>query len=493
MTRRSWFAGHRLRPRLVLAAGAILAALAGGSAAAQQARQPFDHPQHSKLFPRCETCHVGATRAGAPIYPDAASCEACHDGTVQKVVRWAAPGPRPTNLKFEHSRHRDVAASAAARGRGDPPVCAACHQPDGSGWMQTKRTIVGQCLSCHKLGPDHVAVADTACATCHLALAAAPSLTAERIKAFPVPNSHKAPGFNTKGPTGHGALAKSVGSLPVAASCATCHARDFCISCHVNAPETAKIQALAADPRSLVHPAKLKEPDSHRAAEFDRQHGKDVGRKSERCATCHTQQSCLTCHVAPATGAVTALASAGPGRGRGAETKRTKPVTHVAAFRNQHERLAAASPRSCSTCHTRSECLECHRPDPAASRGYHPAGFLTKHPASAYSRETSCADCHNPQQFCQSCHRTAGTVAKTTLGVGIFHDGKRQFLFGHGQAARQSLESCVSCHVERDCLKCHGAVGARGFSPHGPGFDAARLKRKNPLMCIACHGTAIPE
>jgi hypothetical protein len=50
----------------------------------------------------------------------------------------------------------------------------------------------------------------------------------------------------------------------------------------------------------------------------------------------------------------------------------------------------------------------------------------------------------------------------------------------------------VSCHVERDCLTCHSAQGGRRFNPHGPGFDAARLKQKNPEMCTVCHGAAIP-
>jgi hypothetical protein len=73
-----------------------------------------------------------------------------------------------------------------------------------------------------------------------------------------------------------------------------------------------------------------------------------------------------------------------------------------------------------------------------------------------------------------------------------FHDGKQFFLAGHGQAARQSLETCVGCHTERDCLTCHSAQGGRRFNPHGPGFDGARLKRKNPEMCTACHGVSIP-
>ena len=40
--------------------------------------------------------------------------------------------------------------------------------------------------------------------------------------------------------------------------------------------------------------------------------------------------------------------------------------------------------------------------------GYHPAGFLTTHPAAAYTRDQSCADCHNQSQFCANCHLNAG-------------------------------------------------------------------------------------
>jgi hypothetical protein len=51
----------------------------------------------------------------------------------------------------------------------------------------------------------------------------------------------------------------------------------------------------------------------------------------------------------------------------------------------------------------------------------------------------------------------------------------------------------VSCHAERDCLTCHSALGGRRFNPHGPGFDPERLRRRNPQMCSACHGAAIPD
>jgi hypothetical protein len=141
----------------------------------------------------------------------------------------------------------------------------------------------------------------------------------------------------------------------------------------------------------------------------------------------------------------------------------------------------------------RTQCLDCHRPNPAdASPGYHPPGFLSRHPAAAYSRETSCSDCHNTGQFCSECHVKAGLSARGELNGG-YHDAKQFFLLGHGQAARQNLESCVGCHAERDCLACHSALTGRRFNPHGPGFDPSTLRRKNSQVCTACHGASIPD
>ncbi|HXF95040.1 MAG TPA: cytochrome c3 family protein, partial [Gemmatimonadales bacterium] len=110
---------------------------------------------------------------------------------------------------------------------------------------------------------------------------------------------------------------------------------------------------------------------------------------------------------------------------------------------------------------------------------------------AAYARESRCADCHNNASFCATCHASAGLTSNGPLRSG-YHDGSRFFAAAHGQAARQSLESCVSCHAERDCLTCHSALGGRRFNPHGPGFDADRLRRRNSQMCTVCHGGRIP-
>jgi Doubled CXXCH motif (Paired_CXXCH_1) len=460
----------------------------GARGAEAQDVQHFDHQQHQKLFPQCTSCHPGAAEPGRDLWPSAESCAACHDGRVERVVEWRPPTTLPrTNLRFTHQEHAGAVLTSSRRD--SLPQCEACHSQGGSR-MRVQLAVVQSCLDCHQIRTAHLAAPDTSCATCHLPLPQATRLTERDVAEFPVPDSHRRPGFASGL---HGKLARpSVAGEQVSQACATCHARDFCSSCHVNAPEVPFIQALAPDRRSLATRAELEAPADHHDPDFLTRHG-DAARKSPAtCATCHTQESCLTCHVGkPA--AVMVLPASGPGRARGATTRRMRPASHGRDFSEIHGPVANARPQSCEGCHVRTQCLDCHRPNPAdPSPGYHPPGFLSRHPAAAYSRETSCSDCHNTGQFCSECHVKAGLSARGELNGG-YHDAKQFFLLGHGQAARQNLESCVGCHAERDCLACHSALTGRRFNPHGPGFDPSTLRRKNSQVCTACHGASIPD
>lgn len=466
-----------------------LAALAA-PAWAQQDTQ-FDHAKHARVFPTCTACHAGARDGGMTLLPSGQGCASCHNGTVEPLVRWAAPAPERNNLRFTHAEHSKAFATKA--GRDSTLGCQACHTPDGSPWMTVQPAVVPQCLSCHGVRTTHYAAPDTACATCHVPLAQATTLSTAEIKGFPAPPSHAAPGF--MGQNGHGALANA-GTGPttyrVAPSCATCHAQDFCITCHVNAPETPAIQALAPDPRSLAIPVALEAPATHAQTRFLQSHGKSAAKSTLACQTCHTQESCVACHLAPPQQIITLHAS-GPGRGEGAQVIRARPASHMADFSAIHSPVANSNQKSCEGCHARPQCLDCHRGTPERTPQYHPQTFLERHPAAAYARETNCSDCHNPGAFCQTCHAQAGIGSpKRALAAG-FHDAYPGFLLNHGQAARQNLETCTSCHVERDCLTCHSALYGRGFNPHGPGFNADRLRAKNPQMCTVCHGLKVPS
>lgn len=455
------------------------------------AADAFDHAEHAELFPSCVTCHAGAADPALSIWPEASGCAFCHDGVVEERVEWAPRAlPPATNLRFDHAEHATGVAGAGQ----DAVRCVNCHAREGAPWMSVELAAAPQCLSCHGITVEHLSAPDSACASCHVPLAQAARLSVEDVRAFEAPPSHDDPGF--AGRAGHGLLAwhppAATTEGDVAASCATCHARDFCIQCHVDAPEQPAIRALDRDRRSLVHDAMLTTPASHEERGFLERHGALVQSQPQECRTCHAQESCLECHAATPE-RVTAMYRAGPDRGRGADIEREAPDTHTPEFlRRGHGNLANARAEACAACHVRSDCLDCHRPGAARAAGYHPPAFLARHPVAAYQRETNCSDCHSTQQFCADCHDQAGFATGRQLTAGRFHDAKRFFVVGHGVAARQSLESCVTCHTEQDCAQCHSALGARRFNPHGPGFDAERLRQRNPEPCRACHGLAIP-
>jgi len=468
----------------------VLAIMAAAAPAMAQGPDRFSHTQHAKVFPSCIACHAGAVEPGAPLLPSGQACASCHDGTVERRVAWTAGPAEPNNLRFTHAEHARRFATKTARD--SSLACQACHTPTGSGWMTVELAVVPQCLTCHGVQTAHLAAPDTACATCHVPLAQASELTTAEIKAFPKPPSHTEAGF--MGAAGHPVLARA-GTGPatygVAPSCATCHARDFCITCHVNAPETPTIQALAPDPRSVAIPVALEAPASHAQGGFLTTHGKDAKKSGAACQTCHTQQSCMACHLSPPK-PVTALYASGPGRGTGAQVVRSRPAMHMADFSTIHSQVANSNLQSCQGCHARPQCLDCHRGTPERTPQYHPQTFLERHPAAAYARETNCADCHNSAAFCQNCHVQSGLGSPKGALVAGYHDAFPGFLLNHGQAARQGLETCTSCHTEKDCMTCHSALYGRGFNPHGPGFDADKMRKANPQMCTACHGTLIP-
>jgi hypothetical protein len=389
-------------------------------------------------------------------------------------------------VRFAHDAHRSSLEKAGL----SPLACVVCHTERGADRMDVSPAVAGRCFDCHGQ-LEHLA-SENDCAKCHRPLAEAVALTEDRVARLPKPPSHMEAGFAEGG---HGARAcPGGGSMERAATtnCAVCHAREFCEICHVDAPEQACIARLSNDPRSVVQRAALTAPPSHLDDRFLTTHGHGMTEDLETCGVCHTQESCRVCHVATP-GVASTLPSAGPGRGKGAIVARRPPPSHGLDFRHEHGVAAAADPASCAGCHHRAQCLDCHRTDPAAAPGYHPADFLARHPIAAFSRETSCADCHDPGSFCKSCHESAGLVSmRTPIGAG-FHDAKDAFLVGHGPAARMSLESCVSCHAERDCLVCHSETSGRGFNPHGPEFDAEHLRKVAPQMCTVCHGAAVPK
>jgi hypothetical protein len=490
--------------RLSLASLALVIAFAAAVAARVQ-QQRFPHEQHARLFPVCVGCHEGITSAAAEVYPDPQSCGLCHDGQRVARIEWSGPAPSESNLRFDHISHAGRIDAA-----GSPELdCGACHTDAGAPRMRVEPPIAGRCFECHA-HPATEHIVDGDCAACHRPLVET-TFAEPRIALLPVPSTHGTDGFL---PAEHGALAEAAPE-----KCATCHAREQCIGCHVSVAAGSpveRIQSAAGRIEVPAIPARYPLPDSHRDVDWETAHG--AAATPADCGTCHTRESCTGCHAGGAASVVMQLASAREAAAPGAAVVSRLPASHASAFfRTAHGSLAAARPQSCATCHDRTGfCGACHEPSgssavrdpetdttppppdvdsrpapapPTGRRGgFHPPNFVLRHPAEAFGRRLDCSTCHSTQLFCRDCHQEAGLGSSGRLGPG-YHDAEPVWLLRHGQAARQTLETCTSCHTQRDCMQCHSQLGAFRVNPHGPGFDARRAQRANPQICRACHLT----
>ncbi len=171
---------------------------------------------------------------------------------------------------------------------------------------------------------------------------------------------------------------------------------------------------------------------------------------------------------------------------------------HTADWIERHKFVAAGDSQFCANCHKEDYCADCHdgrvRP-----RSIHPSDYLNMHAIESRMASQRCTSCHNQQSFCLSCHQRVGVSMsgpKTARDSGRFHpppsvwsDPPRR-PGHHAQEAQRNLNACVSCHVERDCVTCHGGAGiGAGFNPHRAGFasSCATQMRRNPRPCFVCH------
>jgi hypothetical protein len=171
---------------------------------------------------------------------------------------------------------------------------------------------------------------------------------------------------------------------------------------------------------------------------------------------------------------------------------------HGADFVQRHKYVAANDSQFCGNCHKEDYCVACHdgrvRP-----RNIHPADYINMHATEARLATQKCTSCHREQSFCLTCHQRLGVTMSGPSGIragGRFHPPKQEWSDAprgpghHAFEAMRNLNACVSCHIERDCVICHGGAGiGAGFNPHSGGFAAgcATQFRRNPRPCYVCH------
>ncbi|HVJ92851.1 MAG TPA: cytochrome c3 family protein [Labilithrix sp.] len=178
-------------------------------------------------------------------------------------------------------------------------------------------------------------------------------------------------------------------------------------------------------------------------------------------------------------------------------------ANHSPDFIQRHKYVAANDSQFCGNCHKEEYCTGCHdgrvRP-----RSIHPADYLNMHATEARLATQRCTSCHREQSFCLGCHQRLGVAMSSptsTQEAGRFHPPKAQWSDAprrpghHAFEAMRNLNACVSCHIERDCVVCHGGQGiGGGFNPHGGGFagGCATQLRRNPRPCYVCHEPGAP-
>ena len=451
----------------------LSAAVVGTSVRAHQ-EDAFPHDQHQGLFPLCTGCHAGiASGVGAEEFPTVGSCDTCHDGVARDLVVWNGPSARVDNVDFDHVDHT---AKLAAEGEPEQ-TCAACHIPEGGERMAVSDSIqVGMCWACHVRETDDHFAEDASCETCHVPLAST-SFSLDRIAAMPRPLSHEDEDFVA---AGHGSLASA--SLQ---SCATCHTQEVCATCHVDLG-LEEVASMPPTPAGMIVPrfeAQYPVPATHTSGDWQEGHQADAS--FGECSTCHTSDDCRSCHVAPVPDLVAQLPSRESTSAPGVMLSERSPESHESVFFLQaHSALAATDQTSCATCHVDAFCVACHDGEPGG--GYHPANFMVRHSSSAYGRDSECSSCHEEQLFCRACHVEVGLAGPRVAAQG-YHDASPVWLLRHGQAARQNIESCSSCHRQVDCTRCHGVLGSFKVSPHSARFDAERAWARSPRTCLACH------
>ncbi|MEZ4414136.1 MAG: cytochrome c3 family protein [Gemmatimonadota bacterium] len=471
-----------LRLLLLVPALGLSGLIATAVWATVRADEGFPHAKHEGLFPLCQTCHSGIESGSvADVYPSSGSCQQCHDGQREEAVPWTGPSQRGTNLSFSHVEH-----FAATSDEAEPVTCQTCHAlPGGEGRMAVDRADPDGCLTCHAHEADEHFAPARDCASCHVPLARAHELAVAQIDSLPKPATHEVPDFASQ----HGAAWEAAQG-----SCAFCHTRDSCERCHFNGAGVPAVAALERDPRvaSLVagRDASYPEPATHETGSWGWTHGESALADVGSCSNCHTRPSCETCHAGGASLAIASLPVLGDGDTRGVQIAMVSRQVHDPGFATAHGVEAASMESTCAGCHQESFCSSCHAGSSTPS--FHTGNFLQGHGAEAYGREYDCASCHNTETFCRSCHADVGLQSSGRLAT-AFHSSRPMWLLGHGEAARQGLESCTTCHRQSDCMRCHAAVGAWRINPHGPGFDPSKMGDANPSMCVACHRTGIPR
>jgi hypothetical protein len=317
-------------------------------------RKAFPHHAHTNKGVNCMTCHEGITSATdtGPLHiPGVDKCVTCHTKPHDPrncrqchgldYVREEAALAQET-LKFQHKKH-------LPRMKGQ---CVMCHQ----GVQRDAdhiRPSMGVCLTCHQHQDDFFESRN--CDRCHK------DLPGEHVK----PSSHVI--HEGDWLREHGTRAATARDL-----CSTCHADKFCASCHGRTVPMLPERMAFDDPmRAGVH-----------RAGFRSRHSLEARTQAGLCQTCHTPQTCESCHQENHVDVSS-----------GGRSPHPKGWLGLRGESNEHGRAAWRDPSTCAACHTgagEQMCIGCHRVGGTGGNP-HRAGWTSKLRPTV---DQPCRQCH---------------------------------------------------------------------------------------------------
>jgi len=183
-----------------------------------------------------------------------------------------------------------------------------------------------------------------------------------------------------------------------------------------------------------------------------------------RCSECHADVShggslggaiemrkCTVCHDGARVSARCSICHI-EGERRPASTRdapNSWRIMHSSVWRDTHGMGDLAG---CGVCHPRGVCVRCHGVELP-----HASGYLRSHAREARDSLDSCMSCHSGER-CAECHDSTDTFAH--------EDG---FLAAHAEEVAASGEDpCLRCHARVGCERCHSRhVHPGGRNPDG--------------------------
>jgi hypothetical protein len=308
--------------------------------------------------------------------------------------------------------------------------------------------------------------------------------------------------------------------IPTEAACRACHAIDraqpvkqatpvaACAGCHLGYATDRPVERVYLTPTPLKF-----DHAAHASTACEHCHG-DMRKVDlattrqlptmESCFECHTrgneQRHCADCHLTKIGGLIATDFEFGTLVPHGAALG----DAHGPGFAKDHKEQARQVGATCTACHNRSECLDCHQ-GVVKPMDFHQGDYLLVHAVDARRGRPDCSACHRYETFCVACHEREGLGTRALSAFDASDPNARFHPIGwssqgagpnlHAQEARRNISSCASCHREEDCLTCHSAEQSHMVraSPHPAGWrGSARcraLDRGNRRMCLRCHIT----